>query len=43
MTIDEFDGYGATVRTLRGFISSYHELQGVIRDFMIPNPDNKPA
>lgn len=43
MTIDEFDGYGATVRTLRGFIASYHDLQGVIRDFMIPNPDIKPA
>lgn len=39
MTIKEFDTYGATVRTLRGFIGSYHELQGVVRDFMIPNPD----
>lgn len=43
MTIDEFDSYGATVRTLRGFIGSYHDLQSVIRDFMIPNPDVKPA
>jgi transaldolase len=43
MTIDEFDTYGATVRTLRGFVSSYHELMGVVRDFMIPNPDVKPA
>lgn len=43
MTIDEFDTYGATVRTLRGFVSSYHELQGVVREFMIPNPDIKPA
>jgi len=39
MTIKEFDTYGATVRTLRGFVSSYHELQGVVRDFMLPNPD----
>jgi transaldolase len=39
MTVDQFDTYGATVRTLRGFIGSYHELQGVVRDFMIPNPD----
>ena len=39
MTVDQFDAYGATVRTLRGFISSYHELQAEIRDFMIPNPD----
>ena len=37
----EFDTYGATLRTLRAFISSYHELQGVVRDFMLPNPDLK--
>ncbi|GMQ98634.1 MAG: hypothetical protein BMS9Abin17_1155 [Acidimicrobiia bacterium] len=42
MTIEEFDTYGATVRTLRGFIASYHELTRVIReDFMLPNPDVK--
>lgn len=35
----EFDTFGATVRTLRGFIYAYHELIGVIRDFMLPNPD----
>ena len=39
MTADEFDSYGATVRTLRGFIASYQELVGIIRDFMLPNPD----
>ena len=41
MTVDEFDSYGATVRTLRGFIASYHDLVGLIRDFMLPNPDIK--
>lgn len=41
MTINEFDTYGATVRTLRGFVSSYHEVQGVIREIMLPNPDVK--
>jgi transaldolase len=41
MTIDDFDTYGATVRTLRGFVGSYHEVQGVIREFMLPNPDIK--
>lgn len=41
MTIDEFDEYGATVRTLRGFIGSYHELQGMLRDFVLPNPDKR--
>jgi transaldolase len=39
LKIDDFDHYGATVRTLRGFIDSYHDLQSVIRDFMLPNPD----
>jgi transaldolase len=39
MTIDEFDGYGATRRTLRGFIASYQELVAVIRDVMLPSPD----
>ena len=39
MTVAEFDGYGATVRTLRGFIGSYQQLVGIIRDFMLPNPD----
>ncbi len=39
MSVDEFDGYGACVRTLRGFVKSYHDLQGVVRDFMLPDPD----
>jgi transaldolase len=42
MTAEEFNTYGATVRTLRGFIASYHELTRAIReDFMLPNPDVK--
>jgi transaldolase len=40
LKIDDFDLYGATARTLRGFIDSYHDLQSMIRDFMIPNPEN---
>jgi len=40
---DEFAGYGAAVRTLRGFVQSYHDLQGVVRDIMMPNPDVKGA
>jgi transaldolase len=43
LTIDEFDGYGATVRTLRGFIASYHDLVGVVRDVVLPNPDVRRA
>ena len=37
----EFTGYGATVRTLRSFIGSTHEFMGLVRDFMLPNPDVK--
>ncbi len=39
MTPDEFDSYGATVRTLRSFIASVHDLAAVMRDFMLPDPD----
>jgi transaldolase len=35
----EFDSYGATVRTLRGFIGSYQDLVARVRDVMLPNPD----
>jgi len=41
MTVQEFDLYGATARTLRGFCDHYHELLSIVRDSMIPNPDNK--
>jgi transaldolase len=41
MDAAEFDGYGATVRTLRAFIASYHDLVAVIRDCMLPDPDTK--
>ena len=40
LSIAEFDSYGATVRTLRAFIASYHELITLIRErFMLPNLD----
>jgi len=39
MTPAEFDTFGATVRTLRTFIKSYHDLQAAIRDIVLPNPD----
>ena len=39
MTIDEFDAFGATRRTLRGFIAGYQDLTATVRDFMLPNPD----
>jgi len=43
MTPDEFEGYGASARTLRAFITSYHDLMGAIRDVVLPNPDAKVA
>ncbi len=38
---EAFDTYGATVRTLRQFIAAYHDLQGTIRDFVLPAPDKR--
>jgi transaldolase len=37
--IDELEGYGASVRTLRTFIGASHDLQARIRDVMLPDPD----
>jgi len=39
LAIDEFDTFGATVRTLRTFIASYHALVAAIRDVALPDPD----
>jgi transaldolase len=37
---EDFDSFGATVRTLRAFIAATHELMGIVREnFMLPNPD----
>ena len=39
MTVDEFDDYGATRRTLRHFLGGYNDFAKVIRDALLPNPD----
>jgi transaldolase len=39
LSLEEFDTFGATRRTLRGFIASYQDLVAVVRDAMIPDPD----
>lgn len=39
LSVDEFDGFGATRRTLRQFIGACADLNALVRDFMIPNPD----
>jgi len=43
MAVEEFDGYGATVRTLRTFIGAYYELLSFVRDFMLPDPGQEVA
>lgn len=40
LSVAEFDGYGATVRTLRTFIASYWDLVRTIDDILLPNPDS---
>jgi transaldolase len=39
LTIEAFDEFGPTKRTLRQFIGGYQRLAQTIRDFMIPDPD----
>lgn len=39
MTPDEFEAFGASARTLRAFVKSYHDLTGAIRDLVLPDPD----
>ena len=41
LTVDEFDTFGPTVRTLRQFIAATVDLAGVVRDVMLPNPELK--
>jgi transaldolase len=39
LSIKEFDSFGPTRRTLRQFITACHDLDGLVRDFLVPNPD----
>jgi len=39
MASDEFEQYGATRRTLRQFLAACADLEGVVRDVLLPNPD----
>ena len=38
---EEFDMFGSTRRTLRGFIAACAEMNGMVRDVILPNPDNE--
>jgi transaldolase len=39
LTVGEFDSYGPTRRTLRQFIGACADLDALVRDVMVPNPD----
>lgn len=39
LSIDEFDSFAPTRRTLRQFIGACHDIDGFVRDFLLPNPD----
>jgi transaldolase len=39
LAIGEFDAFAPTRRTLRQFITACHDLDAVVRDIMLPNPD----
>lgn len=39
LAIAEFDSFPPSVRTLRSFIASYHDLLAAVTDAQLPNPD----
>ncbi len=39
LTLETFDSFPPTRRTLRQFTAACHDLENLIRDFMLPNPD----
>ncbi|MGB8063944.1 MAG: hypothetical protein WCF26_18770 [Candidatus Sulfotelmatobacter sp.] len=39
LSLTEFDSFAPTRRTLRQFIAACHELDALVRDIMLPNPD----
>ena len=39
LAIEEFDSFAPTRRTLRQFITACHDLDGMVRDILIPNPE----
>jgi transaldolase len=39
LAVQEFDSFGPTLRTLRQFIGACHDLDGLVREFLVPNPD----
>jgi transaldolase len=40
LTVEEFDDFGATRRTLRQFLAAVGELDAFVRDVIVPDPDH---
>jgi transaldolase len=38
MTVEEFDAFGATRKTLRQFLAANNDLEALVRDVLVPNP-----
>jgi transaldolase len=38
---EEFDTFGSTRRTLRGFIAACAEMNEIVRNVILPNPDTE--
>lgn len=41
MTIGEFQDFGATRKTLRQFLGACADLEGIVRDVLLPDPEKK--
>jgi transaldolase len=41
LTTAEFDSFGSTRRTLRQFIAAVAEMNAIVRDVILPNPDTE--
>jgi transaldolase len=39
LAVEDFTNFGATLRTLRGFLQSVNDLESFVRDVTVPNPD----
>jgi len=39
LKVKDFTNFGATLRTLRGFLQSVNDLEALVRDVTVPNPD----
>jgi transaldolase len=41
LTVEEFDTFGATRRTLRQFLAAADDLDALVRDVLLPDPDKE--